>query len=117
MEKDYFLLEDKKKEIESRFLIKNGWLKIYEDDSKDFDDSARIYCCLISNDKVEKYSKDYNWPLSMGSEGKPSVYGGNICKSNDEEGLEPFLLYKSFSLQETSIKYIDVAEEFVFHRK
>ena len=42
MEKDYFLLEDKKKEIESKFLIKNGWLKIYEDDSKDYDDTAGI---------------------------------------------------------------------------
>ena len=31
MEKDYFgCLEDKKKEIESKFLIKNGWLKIYQ---------------------------------------------------------------------------------------
>lgn len=115
MEKDYFLLEDKKKEIESKFLIKNGWLKIYEDDSKDSDDSAGIYCCLISNHKVDKYSEDYNWPLSMGSEGKPSVYGDNTYKSNDEEGLEPFLFYKSFPLQETSIKYIDVAEEFVLY--
>lgn len=115
MEKNYFLLEDKKKEIESKFLIKNGWLKIYEDDSKDLDDTAGIYCCLISNDKVEKYSEDYNWPLSLGSEGKPYVYGDNTYKSNDEEGLEPFLFYKSFSLQETSIKYIDVAEEFVLY--
>lgn len=115
MEKSYFLLEDKKKEIESKFLIKSGWIKIYEDDSKDFDDSAGLYCCLISNDEVDKYSKDYNWPLSMGSEGKPSVYGDNTYKSNDKEGLEPFLLYKSFSLQETSIKYIDVAEEFLLY--
>lgn len=30
MEKDYFLLEDKIDEIKSKFLIKNGWLKIYE---------------------------------------------------------------------------------------
>jgi hypothetical protein len=51
----------------------------------------------------------------MGSEGKPSVYGDNTYKTNDEEGLEPFLFYKSFSLQETSIKYIDVAEEFVLY--
>jgi hypothetical protein len=115
MEKDYFLLEDKKKEIESKFIIKNGWLKIYENDAKDFDDSSRIYCCLISNDKVEKYSKDYSWPLSMGSEGKPSVNGDNTYKTNDEEGLEPFLLYKIFSLQDSSIKYIDVAEEFVLY--
>lgn len=115
MEKEYFLLEDKKKEIESKFSIKNGWLKVYEDDSKNLDDSVGIYCCLVSNDKVEKYNEDYNWPLSMGSEGKPSVYGDNTYKTNDEEGLEPFLFYKSFSLQETSVDYIDVAEEFVLY--
>jgi hypothetical protein len=115
MEKDYFLLEDKIKEIESKFSIKNGWLKIYEDDSKDFDDSSAIYCCLISNNKVEKYSKKYSWPLTMGYEGKPSLYGDNTYKTNDEKGLEPFLFYKTFSLPETSIKYIDVAEEFILY--
>jgi hypothetical protein len=51
----------------------------------------------------------------MGSEGKPSVNGDNTYKTNDEEGLEPFLLYKIFSLQDSSIKYIDVAEEFVLY--
>jgi hypothetical protein len=115
MEKSYFLLEDKKKEIESKFSIHNGWLKIYENGSKSLDDSANIYCCLISNDKVENYSKDYHWPLSMGREGKPSVYGDNSYKTYEDEGLEPFLLYKSFSIQETSIKYLDVAEEFVLY--
>lgn len=115
MEKDYFLLEDKKREIESNFLIKNGWLKIYEEGSKDFDDSAGIYCCLISSDKLDEYNEDHSWPLLMGSEGKPSVYGDNTYKTNDEEGLEPFLFYKSFSLQEASIKYIDVAEEFILY--
>lgn len=115
MEKDYFLLEDRKKEVRSNFLIKNGWLKIYEDGTKDFDDSAGIYCCLISNHKVEKYNKDYKWPLLMGREGKPTVYGDGTYRSYDEEGLEPFLFYKSFSLQETSIKYIDVSEEFVLY--
>lgn len=115
MEKEYFLLEDKKKEIESKFLIKNGWLKIYEEGSKDFDDSATIYCCLISNDKVDKNREEYNWPLSIGSEGKPTVYGDNTYRTNDNEGLEPFLFYKSFSLHEKSIKYIDVAEEFILY--
>lgn len=115
MKKNYFLFQDKKKEIESKFLIKNGWLKIYENDYENFNDSSRIYCCLISNDIVEKYSKDYNWPLSMGNEGKPSVYGDYTYKSNNEEGIEPFLFYKSFLLQETSLEYIDVAEEFALY--
>ncbi|MGV8827838.1 MAG: hypothetical protein ACWA6U_05900 [Breznakibacter sp.] len=115
MEKDYFLLEDKTEEIKSKFLIKNGWLKIYENNSKTLDDTSGLYCCLVSNDKLEKFNKDYRWPLSMGSEGKPSVYGDNTYKSNDEEGLEPFLFYKSFSFHETSEKYIDIAEEFVLY--
>ena len=115
MEKDDFLLKDKVKQIESNFLIKNGWLKIYEYDSKGCDDSSDIYCCLISNDKVEKYSKDYSWPLCRGSEGKPSVYGDNTYQSNGEDGLEPFLFYKTFSLKEEEVRYIDVAEEFVLY--
>jgi hypothetical protein len=115
MEKDYFLLEDKIKEIESKFLIKNGWLKIYENGSKTLDDTACIYCCLISNDKVDKHSKDYRWPLSMGREGKPSISGDNTYKNYSEEGLEPFLFYKIFSPQETSVKYLDVAEEFILY--
>lgn len=115
MNKEYFLLEDKKKEIKSKFLIKNGWLKIYEDDSKDLDDTASVYCCLISNDKVGKYSENYNWPILMGREGKPTIYGDKTYKTNYKEGLEPFLFYKFFSLEETSIKYIDVSEEFVLY--
>ncbi|MCY1719218.1 hypothetical protein OU798_02640 [Prolixibacteraceae bacterium Z1-6] len=115
MEKEYFLLEDKIKEIESKFLIKNGWLKIYENDSKTLDDTSGLYCCLVSDDKLEKYSEDYSWPLSKGSEGKPTVYGDNTYKTYDEDGLEPFLFYKYFSFQETSEKYIDVAEEFVLY--
>lgn len=115
MEKEYFLLEDKKKEIQSNFLLGNGWIKIYEDDSRSSDDSAGIYCCLVSNNKVQEYNEDHSWPLSMGYEGKPSVYGDNTYRSNDIEGLEPFLFYKTFSLQEESISYIDVAEEFVLY--
>ncbi len=115
MEKDYFLLEDKKKEIESKFLIKNGWLKIYAEDSKNSDDSAGIYCCLVSNNKVDKYNQNHSWPLSMGSEGKPAVYGDNTYRTHDEEGLEPFLLSKSFSFHENSVRYIDVAEEFILY--
>lgn len=115
MEKSYFLLEDKIEEIKSKFLIKNGWLKIYEDDSKSLDDSSGIYCCLISNNQIENYAKDYSWPLSMGREGKPSVYGDNSYQTYDKIGLEPFLFSKHFSLPDTSIKYIDISEEFILY--
>lgn len=115
MDKKYFLFDDKIKEIESNFLIKNGWLKIYENGSINFDNSSGLYCFIVSNEKVDKYSEDYRWPFSMGSEGKPSVYGNNTYKTNDEEGLEPFLFYKNFSLQETSVKYIDISEEFILY--
>ncbi len=114
MEKPYFLFEDKIKEIKSNFS-KNGWLKIYENTSKSVNDSSVIYCSLVSNNQLETYKKDYNWPLSMGSEGKPSVYGDNTYKTYDKEGLEPFLFYKHFSLPETSASYIDIAEEFVLY--
>jgi len=115
MEKSYFLLEDKLQEIESNFLMKNGWLKVYENSSISIDDSAGIYCCLITNDRVKEYNKDYGWPLSMGYEGKPSISGSNNYKTYDEEGLEPFLFYKKFSLEDDYIRYIDVAEEFILY--
>lgn len=115
MEKNYFLLEDKMMEVRSKFAIKNGWLKIYESSTKSIDDSSGIYCCLISNTHLDNYNKNYSWPLSMGSEGKPSVYGDGTYKTYDEEGLEPFLFYKSFSLPESHIRYFDVSEEFILY--
>lgn len=117
MEIDYFLLQDKIKEIESSFLIKNGWLKIYENLAIDIDDSLSVYCCLISNDKVEDYNKNHSWPILKGSEGKPSVYGDNTYKTYDEEGLEPFLFCKNFSLIDSFVDYVDISEEFIMYFK
>lgn len=115
MEKDYFLVEDGIKDIESKFLIKNGWLKIYEKSSKGYDDSFGLYCCLVANNQVKNYIKDYHWPFLKGSEGKPSVYGDNTYSTYEKKGLEPFLFYKQFSLPDTSIEYIDVSEEFILY--
>lgn len=115
MEKDYFLLVDKIEEIKSKFLIKNGWLKIYESDYKSIDDESGIYCCLVTNNKLEQHNKNYSWPLTKGSEGKPSVYGDNSYKSFNEEGIEPFLFYKDFNFTETSVRYIDISEEFILY--
>lgn len=117
MQKEYFLLEDKIDEIKSKFLIKNGWLKIYECNTKSDDDSSGIYCCLVSNNHIDRYNQNYNWPLTQGSEGKPSVYGDNTYKTYNEEGLEPFLFYKHFHFAETSDKYIDISEEFILYFK
>lgn len=117
MQKEYFLLGDKIDEIKSKFLIKNGWLKIYESVTKSDDDSSGIYCCLVSNNQLEQHNENYSWPLTQGSEGKPSVYGDNSYKTYDEEGLEPFLFYKHFSFAETSVKYIDISEEFILYFK
>lgn len=116
MEKNYFNLEDKIEEIKTNFVQKNGWIKIYESQN-DEDDSSGIYCCLVSNKQLESYNQDYHWPLHIGSEGKPSVFGDNSYQTYSEEGLEPFLFYKSFSLIEKSVSYIDIAEEFVLYFK
>ncbi len=112
MEKEYFLLEDKVKEIQSQFILKNGWLKIYESSSRSLDDTSGIYCCLISNKYLDEYNQNHSWPLSLGREGKPAVYGDNTYKTYDQDGVEPFLFYKSFSLPESHINYLDIAEEF-----
>jgi hypothetical protein len=116
MEKNYFNLEDKIEEIKTNFVQKNGWIKIYESQN-DENDSSGIYCCLISNKRLESYTQDYHWPIHIGSEGKPSVFGDNSYQTYSEEGLEPFLFYKSFSLIEKSISYIDIAEEFILYFK
>ncbi len=51
----------------------------------------------------------------MGNEGKPTIYGDNTYKSNDREGIEPFIFYRSFPLLEKDETYFDVSEEFVFY--
>jgi hypothetical protein len=117
MTKEHFIFEDKFEEIQNQFALKNGWLKIYESTTRSIDDSDGIYCCLVSNSHLDKYSENHDWPLHLGSEGKPSVYGDNTYRTNDEEGLEPFLFYKHFSLPENSVSYIDISEEFILYFK
>lgn len=115
MEETYFLLRDKIKEIQNKFLLQNGWQKIYERCPSTEDNSGLIYCCLVANTHIDKYNKDYHWPVLLGQEGKPAVYGGGLYKTYRDEGVEPFLFWKSFSLSDNSISYIDVAEEFILY--
>ena len=113
MDKDYFLLKDKIKEIESNF-IKNGWITAYCNGSKD-DDQSGIYCCLINKSEKEKYENRHDWPLSIGCEGKPTIYGDKTYKTYDTEGLEPFLFRRIFTLADRYERYFDVSEEFVLY--
>ena len=114
MEKDYFLLLDGKKRIDSKFS-KNGWLTIYESLSENSNDQSTIFCSLIANDKLDENKKEYNWPFLMGSEGKPSVFGNNRYETNAEEGIEPFIFYRRFSLPDKYDSYFDISEEFILY--
>lgn len=114
MKKEYFLLTDKISQIKSKFASSNGWIKIYERDDVE-DDTSGIYCCLVSNSHINEIKENYSWPIHIGSEGKPSVYGDNSYKTYAEEGIEPFLFSKNFAIANSSVHYIDIAEEFVLY--
>lgn len=111
-----FLFEDKIKLIKSNF-IDNGWIKVYENGDKRTKDQSVIYCYLIEQSYIEKQKENYSWPFTMGNEGKPSVYGNNTYKSNDHEGIEPFLFYRTFPLLDNADSYFDISEEFILYFK
>lgn len=114
MQKNYFLLEDKIESIKNKFK-KDAWLTIYKKGSKSIDDQELIFCCLVHKTKVDKYKESYSWPIRFGNEGKPSVYDDNEYRTYDEEGLEPFLFYRSFNLPDKRISYVDISEEFILY--
>lgn len=114
MEEDYFLLKDKIKEIESRF-VKNGWINVYESSSIDFDDSSVLYPCLVTQEYLSNNPDSYSWPMRIGCEGKPTIYGDYTYKSNGDENIEPFIFYRSFPLLETKDVYFDISEEFILY--
>jgi hypothetical protein len=114
MKKEYFLLEDKIAEIKSRFISK-GWIQVYESSSKSIDDHSLIYCCLIEQTHRKQYEENHDWPVLMGYEGKPTVWGNDRYVSKAKEGVEPFIFYRSFPLMENNEIYFDVSEEFIFY--
>lgn len=114
MKENYFSLENKIKEINTKF-IKDGWVKVYESSFKSTNDSSLVYCCLVEQNKRFEITEDYNWPISMGYEGKPSIGDDNSYKTNDQEGIEPFIFYRSFPLLENDETYFDISEEFIFY--
>lgn len=117
MDQNYFLLKDKIADIESKFTSNNGWLKIYSSESLDYRDAGGVFCYLISNDILLQEKETYNWSLSKGSEGKPSVYGDNTYKTYDKEGIEPFVFYKHFNIADDrkDVLYLDISEEFILY--
>lgn len=125
-ERDHFLIKDKISEIESLF-IKDGWLTVYETnhlDRSDLDDQLLIYCGLIDSKQFPEFRKNYDWEISPGSEGKPSIISTfNKGKSktkyytNSDKGIEPFIFSRFFQLSEGSDRYIDISEEFILYFK
>jgi hypothetical protein len=114
MKKEYFLLEDKITQIKSRFISK-GWIQVYESSSKSIDDHSLIYCCLIEQTHRKQYEENHDWPVLMGYEGKPTVWGNDTYVSKAKEGVEPFIFYRSFPLLENNEVYFDISEEFIFY--
>lgn len=114
MTKDDFFMENRINEIQTNF-IKDGWLKIYESKNNESEISDGIYCCLANSSCIEKYKKNYDWPMYIGEEGKPTIYEGNIYKTNYNEEIEPFIFYRSFPLLKHQDSYIDISEEFILY--
>ncbi|HIC8925963.1 hypothetical protein CMT72_18055 [Elizabethkingia anophelis] len=120
MELNTFLLKEQIKNIDQGFKQKNGWIKIYESthfNDENNDESYGIFCSLIKKQFIVNYNSNYQWPVLKGSEGKANIYGGNSYKTYDNEEIEPFLFYKSFSIGNKKVKYIDVSEEFILYFK
>ena len=113
MDKESFLFNDKLENVNSKF-VKNGWVTIY-DSSSDNNDSSLIYCCLIDKQKKEESFENHSWHLHIGSEGKPSIWGDNTYTTNAEEGIEPFLVHREFSLTDRYDSYFEVSEEFILY--
>ncbi|TVZ47450.1 hypothetical protein [Olleya sp. Hel_I_94] len=113
MNKETLLFEDKLKDISSKFT-KNGWITIYQSNSKN-EESSLIYCCLIDRQKRKEDSENHSWYLHIGSEGKPSIWGDNTYTTNAEKGIEPFLVQRNFNLSDGPQSYFDITEEFVLY--
>lgn len=113
MNKETLLFEDKLKDISSKFT-KNGWITIYQSNSKN-EESSLIYCCLIDKQKRKEDSENHSWYLHIGSEGKPSIWGDNTYTTNAEKGIEPFLVQRNFNLSDGPQSYFDITEEFVLY--
>lgn len=121
MDKDYFLLCDRIKQIEESF-IKDGWVTIYDSYDASEDDETLIFCCLVDSKRIKKYKLDTDWIIQNGSEGKPTItsfnnngISGVTYQTYSDKGIEPFLFSKHFSFCDGNDSYVDVSEEFILY--
>ena len=113
MDKETFLLNDYKKEIESSF-IKDGWLTIKRTIYKNNDDQT-IYCCLVDEKRIKSYRQNSDWKIEICSEGKPSVFGDGKYQTYADKGIEPFIFSKHFNFNGGHESYSDISEEFILY--
>lgn len=115
MNKETFLLNDIKTEIESSF-IKAGWVTIYKSTSINGQQKT-IFCCLLENYRLKSYLFDRDWRIYPTCEGKPSVFGVGKYQTYADKGIEPFIFSKYFSFIDGQESYIDISEEFILYFK
>jgi hypothetical protein len=111
MDKEYFLIQDRLKQLETTF-IKDGWITIYESTKDDL-----VYCCLVHNSKIDEYKSNTDWVIRPYYEGKPAVFGDGTYKTYSEEGFEPFIFIKHFNFNDGDEQYVDISEEFILYFK
>lgn len=116
MDKEYFLMQDRLKQIKTSF-IEAGWITIYE--STEDDD---VYCYLVDNSKIDVCKSKTSWDIMPSNEGKPSIitstYKGEsktTYQSYADEGFEPFIFKKDFYFHTGNEQYVDISEEFVLY--
>ena len=113
-EKELFLLDDKKKDIE--VFDKNEWITLYADESviKDVNQGA-FFAVIIKPDKLDDILSNYRWDVQIGY-GKPGFCthyenGKEITEyyRYSSEGIEPIVYFRNF--YGAKKKYLEIAEE------
>src|SRR5690606_39971075 len=116
MDKEYFLMQDRLKQIKTSF-IEAGWITIYE--STEDDD---VYCYLVDNSKIDACKSKTSWDIMPSNEGKPSIIttfkegkSKTTYQTYADNGFEPFIFIKHFNFNDGYEQYVDISEEFVLY--
>jgi hypothetical protein len=119
-----FLLKDKYNLVQSSF-IKDGWLTIYTYESTETENEiTNIYCYLVDESYIEEYLKHWRWEIEKGQEGIPAIsehrLGGEksyTYETHMTKGIQPFIFYHSFNIDDGCVNYITISEEFIQYFK